>query len=96
MPDRRVAAVIVTGSAESFDVEAMITEAADAGDDDRRLALTELVRLGREYTALDERAPAAGFGGWLRATLRRDSGEVSAGYSVTNAGRSAGRAFSPA
>jgi DNA helicase II / ATP-dependent DNA helicase PcrA len=41
---------------------------------ERRAALTELVRLGREYLALDRAGTAAGFVAWLGTTLGVEAG----------------------
>jgi DNA helicase-2/ATP-dependent DNA helicase PcrA len=46
------------------DVESL---ASDAGDDEKRLNLQALVRLGQDYAALDPGASADGFVAWLRA-----------------------------
>ena len=52
------------------DIEAMAAE--EGADEERRTALLELVRLGREHVTLDERASPAGFGAWLASCLRGD------------------------
>jgi DNA helicase-2/ATP-dependent DNA helicase PcrA len=52
-------------------------EAADAGEAGALLA--ELVRLGREYEALDPAAGTDGFLDWLAAALRADDGPAAAG-----------------
>ena len=57
------------------DVEAM---AADTGDEERRLNLQALVRLGRDYAALDPAASADGFLAWLRTGGRGDGPDAGA------------------
>ena len=52
------------------DVEAMATE---AGDDEQRLNLQALVRMGRDYAALDPAASPDGFLAWLRPGGRGDA-----------------------
>jgi DNA helicase-2/ATP-dependent DNA helicase PcrA len=52
-------------------------EAADAGE--AGALLTELVRLGREYEALDPAAGTEGFLDWLATALRADDGPAAAG-----------------
>ncbi|HZB70826.1 MAG TPA: ATP-dependent DNA helicase UvrD2 [Acidimicrobiales bacterium] len=58
-------------------------EGADTGADDaesaRRGLLAELVRLGREYEALDPAAGTEGFLDWLATALRADDGPSPAG-----------------
>lgn len=43
-------------------------------DEERAANLAEVVRLGREYLALDAAGTGQGFAQWLRATLRSDDG----------------------
>jgi DNA helicase-2/ATP-dependent DNA helicase PcrA len=55
---------------------------AEEGEDPeagRRALLAELVRLGREYEALDPAAGTDGFLGWLATALRADEGTAPAG-----------------
>jgi DNA helicase-2/ATP-dependent DNA helicase PcrA len=56
------------------DLEAMLAESGtDApGSAERRLSLEMLVRLGREYAALEPGASPAGFVAWLDATVHGD------------------------
>jgi DNA helicase-2/ATP-dependent DNA helicase PcrA len=48
-------------------------DGAEAGVEERRSHLQELVRLGREYAALDPSASAEGFAAWLAATVRSEA-----------------------
>jgi DNA helicase-2/ATP-dependent DNA helicase PcrA len=50
---------------------------ADLLDEERAANLAEVVRLGREYLAIDPAGTGAGFGQWVRATLRSDDGNRS-------------------
>ncbi len=51
--------------------------------DERQANIAELVRLGREYSALDPSGGPAEFGAWLRATLRDTDGAGDAVEIVT-------------
>ncbi|HEX2849790.1 MAG TPA: ATP-dependent DNA helicase UvrD2 [Acidimicrobiales bacterium] len=56
--------------ARIVDLEAMAR--TDAGTDDRRLNIEALVRLAREYAALDPQPSLSGFQAWLVATTKGD------------------------
>ena len=52
------------------DLEAMATD--EAGTEERRLNLDNLVRLAREYATLDVQASLPGFMAWMAATVKGD------------------------
>lgn len=62
------------------DLEAVLAEAAAdaAGTAERRLSLEMLLRLGREYDALEPQATPAGFLDWLAATVHTDEPDAAA------------------
>jgi len=59
------------------------TNTPDGFTDERRANLAELVRLGREYQALDPTGGSHDFGAWLRSTLRNTDGTGDAVEIVT-------------
>ncbi|MDP9404749.1 MAG: ATP-dependent DNA helicase UvrD2 [Actinomycetota bacterium] len=61
------------------DVEAMVVE---GGAVERGLNLEALVRLGRDYAAVDPEACVAGFSAWLAAGSRSDEAAGAAGHDV--------------
>ncbi len=78
------ARVVEAGPGGRPEGEASGAPAAEAGpggrpdDEDRRSHLEGLVRLGRDYEAVDPSASAEGFSAWLAATVRSEGAEDTA------------------